>query len=121
MSRKETEEKIRHLQLAEQSLQALMAQKRSLQVQLMEAESALEELKGAGEAYKIVGNVMILSKKPELESELKERKETMELRIKAIESQEAKTREKAEAIQKEVMEEMKNDDKNAQPKNSRHD
>lgn len=121
MSRKETEEKIRHLQLAEQSLQALMAQKQGLQVQLMEIESALKELKGSSEAYKIVGNVMVLSKRPELESELKERKETAELRIKAIESQEGKTREKAEAIQKEVLEEMKNDDKDVQPKNSRHD
>lgn len=121
MSRKETEEKIRHLQLAEQSLQALMAQKQGLQVQLMETESALKELKNASEAYKIVGNVMVLSKKPELEDELKERKETAELRIKSIEKQELSTRERAESIQKEVLEEMKNDDKNGQPKNSRHD
>ncbi len=121
MGRKETEDKIRHLQLAEQSLQALMAQKQGLQVQLMEIDSALKELNGAGEAYKIVGNVMILSKKPELESELRERKGTAELRIRSLESQESKTREKAEEIQKEVLEEMKNDDKDSQPKNSRHD
>ncbi len=87
----------------------------------MEIDSALKELKNASEAYKIVGNVMVLSKKPELEAELKERKETAELRIKSIEKQELNTREKAEAIQKEVLEEMKNDDKNGQPKNNRHD
>jgi len=106
------EEKIKQLQLSEQSMQALMAQKQTLQMQLMEIESALKALENATEAYKIVGNIMVHSKKPALEKDLKEKKETTELRIKTIETQEAETRGKAEAIQKEVLEAMKNDDKN---------
>ena len=118
MSHKETEEKMKQLQIAEQSLQALMAQKQNIQVQLMEADSALKELSGAGEAYKIVGNVMILSDKKKLEKELNEKKETAELRIKTLEKQEASTRERAESIQKEVLEEMKNDGKNGRQKDN---
>ena len=105
------EEKIRQLQLAEQSLQALFAQKQNLQMQLMEIDSALKGLDTAAEAYKITGNVMVLSGKAQLQDELKSKKETAELRIKAIERQEKLTREKASAIQKEVLEGMKDDDK----------
>ena len=66
---------------------------------------------------KIVGNIMILSKKPELVKELQSKKETTELRIKTLETQESKTRENAAATQKEVLEAMKNDDKNGNQKN----
>ena len=109
---KATEEKIRHLQLAEQSMQALLSQKQALQMQLMEIDSALKELETASEAYKIVGNIMVASKKDKLQTDLKEKKETAELRIKTLEAQEKSTRDKAEVIQKEVLEAMKNDDKN---------
>jgi prefoldin beta subunit len=111
--KKATEEKIRQLQLAEQGMQALLTQKQALQMQLMEVESALKELETATEAYKIVGNIMVASEKPKLQQDLMEKKETVELRIKSIDGQESKTREKAEAIQKEVLEEIKNDDKNS--------
>lgn len=111
MTKEQTEEKIRHLQLAEQSLQSLLAQKQNLQMQLMEADSALKELEGSTEAYKIIGNVMVQTKKADLEQELKTKKETVELRIKTLETQETQTRDKASDMQKEVLEEMKNDDK----------
>jgi len=109
---KDTEEKIRQLQLAEQSMQALLAQKQTLQMQGMEIDSALKELETATEAYKIIGNIMVFSKKPELVKDLNSKKETIELRIKTLDSQESQTREKAAAIQKEVLEAIKNDNKN---------
>ncbi len=100
------QEKIRQLQMLEQALQQLLMQKQTFQMQLLETESALKELGAVPEAYKIVGNVMVLSKKEDLERELKEKKETVELRISALEKQEAKTREKATALQKEVIASM---------------
>lgn len=112
MTQKNTEEKIRQLQLAEQSLQQLMAQKQNLQVQLLEIETALKSLEDTSEAYKIVGNVMVLSDKTKLQNELREKKETVELRISTLDKQEKSTRDKATAVQKEVMEEMKDDNKN---------
>ncbi len=100
------QEKIRQLQMKEQELRQLQMQKQTFQLQLMETESALNELKEATEAYKIIGNVMILTNKPELEKDLADKKETAELRISSLEKLEAKTRERAEALQKEVISSM---------------
>ena len=99
----ETQEKIKQLQMLEQALQQLLVQKQTFQLQLMEAESALKELEGTQEAYKIIGNIMVLTKKEELSKELQEKKETTVLRINALEKQEAKTREKASSLQKDVL------------------
>jgi len=82
-------------------------QKQSFQTQLTEIESALKELKNSEKAYKIVGNIMVSSKKLDLEKDLKSKKETVELRIKMLERQEEKIKEKADKIQKEVLKEIK--------------
>ncbi len=103
----DTQGKIRQLQMMEQAMQQLLVQKQAFQMQLMEAESALKELSGSGEAYKIIGNIMVLTKKEELEKELNEKKETVELRIGSLEKQETKTRERAASLQKEIVSTMK--------------
>ena len=100
---KDTEEKIQQLQMFEQSLQSFMMQKQSLQMQLLEAESALGELGNAEKAYKIIGNIMISADKEELQKGLESKKETAELRIRTIEKQEKTIRDRAAAIQKEVL------------------
>ncbi len=99
----DTQEKIKQLQMLEQALQQLLAQKQAFQLQLMETESALKELEGTNEAYRIIGNIMVLTKKEELNKELQEKKETTMLRINALEKQESKTREKASSLQKDVL------------------
>lgn len=99
----DVQEKVKQLQMFEQVLQQLMVQKQTFQLQLMEAESALKELEGKTEAYRIMGNIMVLTKKENLEKDLQEKKETLELRISSLEKQEGKTREKAASLQKEVM------------------
>ncbi len=99
----ETQEKIKQLQMLEQALQQLLMQKQTFQLQLMEVESALKELEGNDEAYKIIGNIMVLTKKESLKEELQEKKETIGLRIGTLEKQEAKTREKASSLQKDIL------------------
>lgn len=84
-----------------------MMQKQQFQAQLVEIESALNELKNAKTAYKIVGNIMIDAKKEDLEKDLKEKKEKTELRIKTLETQEKKLKEKASSMQAEVMKDLK--------------
>ena len=103
----ETQEKIRQLQMMEQALQQLLVQKQTFHLQLMELDSALKELDSAGEAYKIIGNIMVLTKSEQLERELKEKKETLELRISSVEKQETKTREKAASLQKDIISAIK--------------
>ncbi|MBI2136902.1 prefoldin subunit [Candidatus Woesearchaeota archaeon] len=105
------DEKIRELQLAEHSLQTLLVQKQNFQVQLMEVEAALKELKGAKEAYRIIGSVMVRADNAALEGDLSSKEETLKLRIKSIDSQESRIRENASSLQKEVLEAMQNDDK----------
>ena len=109
---KSTEEKIQQLQMMEQGMQSFLMQKQQFQTQLVEIDSALQELDKTDKAYKIVGNIMVSADKEKLSKDLKEKKETAELRIKTLEAQEKTTRDKAEGIQKEVLEAMKNDDKN---------
>ena len=103
---KESEDNIMQLQLLEQNIQNFLMQKQQFQVQLSEVESALENLKDAKKAYKIVANIMIDAKKDALEAELKQKKEVLELRIKNLEKQEEKIREKSQKLQKEVLGKM---------------
>ena len=99
---KETEQKIAQLQLYEQSLQNILIQKQQFQSQLMEIESALSELETTKEAYKIVGNIMVASKKEDLKDDLESKKEISNLRIKTLEKQENQIREKAKKLQEEI-------------------
>jgi len=107
---KETEEKISQLQMFEQSLQNFLGQKQQFQVQLVEIESALNELENTEKAYKIVGNIMVESDKNELKADLQSKKEITELRIKTMEKQEAQVREKASKLQAEVLSKIKKED-----------
>ncbi|MBU2561578.1 MAG: prefoldin subunit beta [Nanoarchaeota archaeon] len=104
--KKDVQEKINKLSSMEQSLQSFLAQKQAFQAQLLEIDSALGELKKTSKAYRIVGNVMVVSDKAELTNELEQKKETMELRIKSLDKQESKMREKTSELQSEVMKEM---------------
>ena len=106
---KETEKKISQLQMLEQGMQSLLMQKQQFQLQQVEIESALKELENVDEAYKIIGNIMVLSKKSDLEKDLASKKEVIELRIKNMEKQESQLREKASKLQSEVLKEMGQD------------
>ena len=91
----------------EQSLHSLSMQKQQFQLQQVEVESAIKELEKVDEAYRIIGNIMVLFKKPELKEDLQSKKEIVELRIKNLEKQENHIREKASKIQDEILKEMK--------------
>ncbi len=107
---KEAEEGIAQLQAIEQNLSNFMMQKQSLQSQLLETENALKELESAKEkVYKIIGTIMIASKKEDLKKDLASKKESLEVRLKTIDKQEERLKKSAEDIQKLVMKEIKND------------
>jgi len=84
-----------------------MQQKQQFQSQMVEAESALNELGSSQESYKIIGNIMVRSQKERLEKELKEKKEILELRISTLEKQEKSIKSRFKELQSEVMKEMK--------------
>ena len=95
------------LQMLQHNLQQLLVQKQQFQLQLNEIDSAVKELKDAKQAYKIIGNVMILSDKETLEKDLNAKKDIFELRIKNIETQEDRLRNKSDELQNQVVKEMK--------------
>ena len=103
---KDTEEKIGQLQLLEQSMQNLSVQKQNFQAQLLEIDSAIKELNETDKAYKIIGNIMVASNKEDLGADLKSKKEMFEIRIKTIEKQEKNIKDKAAAMQEEVMKQL---------------
>ena len=107
---KETEQKIGQLQMFEQSLQTFLGQKQQFQIQLVEIESALNELDDADKAYKIIGNIMVESTKNELKSDLQSKKEMLELRIRTMEKQESQVRERASKLQSEILQKIKKED-----------
>ena len=104
---KEVQEKISQLSMIEQQVQQFSLQKQQFQAQLVEAESAEREIQDSKECYKIIGNIMVSRGKDDLQKELAEKKEVLTMRVESFEKQEEKLREKAEALQKEVMEAMK--------------
>jgi len=86
-------------------LQQLLLQKQTFQAQLM--ETAQEEIKKSGVIYKFAGNVLVLSKKEDIERDLMEKNETIMLRIKNIEKQEELSKEKIKKLRGEILEEIK--------------
>ncbi len=104
----ETQKKVQSLQLIEQNFQNLLLQKQTFQVEVNETKTALEEItKSKSDVYRVLGQVMVKSNIPELQKELTEKKDTLELRMKAIEKQELALREEIERMRAEVMEKIK--------------
>ena len=103
-----TTEKIQELQLLQQRLSLFAAQKQQFQLQMIETDGALAELeKAKPPVYRMVGELLVEKPIADLKKELTERKEELELRIKTIEKQELKSRERAQELQKELTATMK--------------
>ena len=98
---------IQELQILEHTLQNVLMQKQSFQLEFNETQNALDELsKTKGDVYKIIGGVMIKSNPADLTKELEEKKKVLQLRIQSIEKQESSLEEKANSIRKEVQEQI---------------
>jgi len=106
---KDSEVKINQLQMIEQNMQNLLMQKQQFQMQQVEIESALKELENVNEAYKIVGNIMVMSKKNDLKTDLNSQKEVVGIRVKNLEKQEDQLREKSTKLRDQVLKEMNKD------------
>ena len=102
-----SETDIDQLQLLQQNLQNILLQKQQLQKQLSEIDSALESMKDSTSTYKIIGNIMVASKKTDLQKDLQQKKETFDLRIKNFEKQEQTLKQKLEEFQQKVMQQIK--------------
>lgn len=108
---KQTEQKLVQIQLLEQNIQNISLQKQQFSSQLLEIENALKEVEKSEQAYKIVGNIMVLMKQKDITEELIQKKDLITVRIESLEKQEQKLREKATAFQQSIVGEL-NGEKN---------
>ncbi|MET1123940.1 MAG: prefoldin subunit beta [Archaeoglobaceae archaeon] len=95
---------VAQLQQLQQQLQAVVTQRVNVESMLRETEQAIEELEksDAEYVYKAVGSVLVKASKEEVLKELKEKKETYEIRIKTLQRQEEKLRERFAETQKKL-------------------
>ena len=109
----ETQEILIELQTFQQQTQTVLIQKESLNIQNMEIDRALEELKKTTneDAYKAVGPILVKSTKKDLEKDLIERKETIDLRLKSLQKQEDRLKEKMKQTQERFEEILKDQNK----------
>lgn len=90
------QEQIMKLQQAQQNLQSIMAQKQQLEMEQIESDRALEELKKVADSdpvYKHAGSLLIKSTKTALIAELEEKKELANTRVTVLAKQEARIKE----------------------------
>ncbi|NQV91571.1 prefoldin subunit beta [Candidatus Woesearchaeota archaeon] len=105
-------QKIQQLQSMQQNLQNIVMQKQQLESQLIELNSALEEISTTEQAYKIIGKIMIASSKEKLQKDLQDQKEVAEIRLKSILKQEESFKNSMEDLQQEVVKELQDEKKN---------
>jgi prefoldin beta subunit len=90
------QEQLMKLQQSQQNLQAIMAQKQQLDIEQIESDRALEELRKLGDddpVYKHAGSILIKSTKASLIAELEEKKELANTRATVLAKQEARIKE----------------------------
>ena len=100
-------EQVSRLQQLQQNLQAIMMQKQQLEVENVETDRALEELKKAGPedaVYKAAGSIMVKAKKDEVIKELEEKKELSATRVKVLEKQETRVKENLQEVEAKINE-----------------
>jgi prefoldin beta subunit len=100
-------EQVARLQQLQQNLQAIMMQKQQLEVEMVETDRGLQELKKTNPddaIYKNAGSVLIKSKKEDVLKELEEKKELSNTRIMVLGKQEARVKENLKEVENKINE-----------------
>ena len=99
---------LRQFQRLQQDLSAVAQQRLQMDLKLRETSRTLEDLKTLAEdatVYRPIGGLLVKAKdRAEVEGILSEEKETLEVRVKALERQENHLKEKYTEMQKELSE-----------------
>ncbi len=103
----EAQKYLMELQTIQAQLQNIAIQKETFTIQNIEIEKALEELEKTDdneEVFKAVGPILIKTKKDVMVTELKEKKEMAEVRLKSLDKQEAEFQGKIQEGQQKLQE-----------------
>ena len=104
------QEQLMKMQQSQQNLQAMMQQKQQIEMEKIETDKSLEELKKASDddmVYKHAGSILIKSTKNVLIDELEERKELTKTRSTVLEKQENRLKETLKEQEAKITEMMK--------------
>lgn len=115
--KQETEDKVSKLAGFQQALNKLHTEKYSYQNELLELDSASEELDNSNNSYKIIGNLMVAMPKKAIKSEIQLRKDYLKDKIKSIESQEKRITKDASDLQSQVLSELEESENGSKSSN----
>jgi prefoldin beta subunit len=104
------QEDLARLQQLQQTLQAVVAQKQQLEMEMSETDRALSELEkvtAESPVYKSVGSILVRADKDTLLTELKEKKELLNTRVTVLGRQEERTRERIKDLQGKLQEKLR--------------
>lgn len=104
------QEQLMKMQQSQQNLQVIMQQKQQIEMEKIETEKSLDELRKASDddtVYKHAGSILIKSTKKELIEELEERKELTKTRSTVLEKQESRLKESLKEQETKITEMMK--------------
>jgi prefoldin beta subunit len=106
---KDRDKQIQEMQMLEQNVHQIMMQKQAFQMELSETQASLNELeKSDDEVFKIVGQLMIKTKKSEIKQELLSREKILKLRTDSLAKQEETLTKKLEEIRDKVLDSNEN-------------
>ena len=98
-------EQLGRLGQLQQNLQAIQMQKQQVEIEIVETDKALEELKkitGDDTVYKTAGPVLIKAKRDDVMKELEEKKELSNTRVMVLNKQETRVKENLKEIQTKI-------------------
>jgi len=98
-------EQLSRLQQLQQNLQAIMMQKQQVEIEIVETDRALEELKKIGTqdpVYKSAGPILIKSQKEDLIRELGEKKELSNTRVMVLAKQETRVKDNLKEVENKI-------------------
>jgi len=98
-------EQLSRLQQLQQNLQAIMMQKQQVEIEIVETDRALEELKKIGTddlVYKSAGPLLIKSNKEDLLKELGEKKELSNTRAMVLAKQETRVKDNLKEVENKI-------------------
>ncbi len=106
----QVQQRLLRLQQLQQTLQTVLTQKQQLELELSEVEQAvseLEKLTDAAVIYKSIGSLLVKSKRAKVTTELKERKDLLNMRINVLGKQEERLRSQAKDLQTKLQRDLR--------------
>jgi len=106
MSNEELQKEIQQYQMTQQQLQMVMNQKMQSTMQMKETKDALEELRTAAagtDVFKSIGRILVKAEIGDLKKTLSDDAETFDVRVKSLEKQEKRLKEKMTEMEKTLM------------------